>query len=129
MDIIRIASADQSVAGLSTPQPARPLPPQIPAAAAPVVPANGIRVDAQQPAAPVAISQAELTRSLEAINHFLQPVASDITFSQDDRTGKTIVKIIDTKTQTVLRQIPSQEAVEMAKQLDKLQGLLLRDKV
>jgi len=104
------------------------LPPQTPAAAAPAVPDNGVRVAAQQPAAPVAISQAELTRSLAAINRFLQPVSGDITFSQDHETGKTIVKIIDTKTQTVLRQIPSEEAVEMAKQLDKLQGLLLRDK-
>lgn len=129
MDIIRITSADQGVAGPGTQQPTRQLPPQIPAAAAPAVPANGIRVDAQQPAAPVATSQAELTRSLEAINRFLQPIASDITFSQDDQTGKTIVKIVDTKTQTLLRQIPSQEALEMAKQLDKLQGLLLRDKV
>jgi flagellar protein FlaG len=128
MDITRITSTDQGVAGLSAPQPTRQLPPQVPAAAAPVVPANGVRVDAQQPVVPAAISQAELTRSLEAINHFLQPVNSDITFSQDDQTGKTIVKIVDTKTQTLLRQIPSEEAVELAKQLDKLQGLLLRDK-
>lgn len=129
MDITRIAGAGQGVAGLSMSQSTRPLPPPLPAAAAPVVPANGMRVEAQQSVVPAAVSQAELTRSLEAINHFLQPVASDITFSQDDQTGKTIVKIVDTKTQTLLRQIPSEEAVELAKQLDKLQGLLLRDKV
>lgn len=129
MDISRLSNTDAGLGGVSTPQPARVQTPQPPAAAAPALPGNGVRVTQAAQVAPTGISQAELTQSLEAINRFLQPVTGDITFSQDHETGKTIVKIIDTKTQTVLRQIPSQEAVEMAKQLDKLQGMLLRDKV
>lgn len=129
MDISRIANADAGLGGATAPQPARVQTPQAPAAAAPALPDNGVRVTAAAQVTPTGISQAELTQSLEAINRFLQPVTGDITFSQDDETGKTIVKIIDTKTQTVLRQMPSKEAVAIAKELDKLQGMLLRDKV
>jgi len=128
MDISQLSNTETGLGGVVMP-PARAQIPQAPTAAAHVLPDNGVRVSAPAPVTPTVTSQAELTRSLEAINRFLQPVAGDITFSQDHETGKTIVKIIDTKTQTVLRQIPSEEAVEMAKQLDKLQGMLLREKV
>jgi flagellar protein FlaG len=129
MDINRISGIDQGGTAVAQPAPTRVQTGQPPATAAPVLPNNGIRVTAASQAAPVAINQAELTRSLEEINRFLQPVNGDIIFSQDDDTGRTIVKIIDTKTQTVLRQIPTKEVVEIAKELDKLQGLLLREKV
>ena len=38
-----------------------------------------------------------------------------------------MIKLIDTKTDTVLRQITTIEALEISKALDKLQGLLVRE--
>jgi flagellar protein FlaG len=37
-----------------------------------------------------------------------------------------VVKVIDQNTQEVVRQIPSKEALEIAKSLDKMRGLLIR---
>lgn len=63
------------------------------------------------------------------VNDFVSKVASELKFSVDDDTGTTVVRIIDTSTQEVIRQIPSQELLEIAKSLDKLQGLLVKQKV
>jgi len=37
-----------------------------------------------------------------------------------------VVRVLDDATKEVIRQIPSEEALEIAKALDKLQGVLLR---
>jgi flagellar protein FlaG len=41
---------------------------------------------------------------------------------------KTIVKVIDPKTNQIIRQIPSEEAIAIAENLDKLQGMLINSR-
>ena len=53
---------------------------------------------------------------------------SNIEFSIDKDSGRTIVQVIDTDTKDVLRQFPSKEALAISHELDKFQGLLVRDK-
>lgn len=43
----------------------------------------------------------------------------------DRDTGIQVIKVVDTKTDEVIRQIPSEEIIELAKTLDKLHGLLI----
>ena len=71
---------------------------------------------------------AKLETAVASINKFLKPVASSIEFSIDEQSGRTLVKVIDTDTNDVLRQYPSKEALAISQELDKLQGLLIRDK-
>jgi len=40
-----------------------------------------------------------------------------------------VVKLIDVKTKEVIRQIPAQEMLVIAKRLDELQGLLIKERV
>jgi flagellar protein FlaG len=49
-------------------------------------------------------------------------------FGLDKDTNIRLVKLIDTQSKEVLRQFPSEEVINIAKVLDKLQGLLVRDK-
>jgi len=49
-------------------------------------------------------------------------------FSIDEDTGKTIIKVMDVHTEEVIRQIPTEEAVKIARTLDKVQGLLFNGK-
>lgn len=72
--------------------------------------------------------QEQLRDAIGKIEQLVTPSASDLRFSIDEDTGITVVKLIDTQTQTVLRQIPTQEVIEISKALDKLQGLLVKDK-
>ena len=57
-----------------------------------------------------------------------QQAVTDLSFSVDDETNIRVVKVIDRTTQEIIRQIPSEEMLQMAQALDKLQGLLLKQK-
>lgn len=71
------------------------------------------------------ISKVELEAAVKKLNE-LVAAATTITFSLDEESGKPIIKVIDMETQTVLRQIPNEEALAMSRNMDRLQGLVLR---
>ncbi|GGY70083.1 flagellar protein FlaG [Pseudoduganella albidiflava] len=52
--------------------------------------------------------------------------AQKLEFSIDEDSKRTIVKVIDSETKEVVRQMPTKEALEIAKSLDKAFGLLIR---
>ena len=76
-----------------------------------------------QPAAP-AISAEQVHRAVETINRHLEAAAQDLRFSVDDTTGKTVVRVVDTSTGEVIRQVPSEELLAISRSIDRLQGLL-----
>jgi flagellar protein FlaG len=106
-------------AGAQTPAPAAP------AAKARSAPAqqDAVPVAAQAAAAP---EPAELRKVADQINAQLRALAQGIRFSVDDDTGRTIVRVLDTETGQVLRQIPSEEMLAISQSLERLQGLLLQ---
>lgn len=93
--------------------------------------AAAIRKTEQSTAIPKepAASAKELKDAIDKIEKVVQPVAQDLNFSIDEDTGKTVVKVIDSGTKEVIRQIPSEELIAIAHALDKLQGLLVKQKV
>ncbi len=70
----------------------------------------------------------EVKQAVEKIAEFVSSRQSELSFSIDDTSGSQIVKITDSQTKQIIRQFPSEEAVAIARALDKLQGLLIRDK-
>jgi len=66
--------------------------------------------------------------AVDRLARFVAPNQADINFSVDESSGIRVVKIIDRSSNEVIRQMPSEEAVALAQALDKLQGLLIRDK-
>lgn len=77
---------------------------------------------------PEQYSRDEINNAVSRLEKFVAPNQSDINFTLDESSGLQIVKIVDRKTQEVIRQMPSEEAVALAQALDKLQGLLIKDK-
>lgn len=71
----------------------------------------------------------ELENATKAMNEFVAPINSAIQFALDDETGTTVVKVIDVTTKDVIRQIPSEEMLSIAKAIDKVKGLLVQQKV
>jgi flagellar protein FlaG len=51
-----------------------------------------------------------------------------VRFSVDEDTGRTVVKVVDTQTDKVLRQIPTVEALKLWRSIEQMQGVMLRDK-
>lgn len=70
--------------------------------------------------------KAELKASVEGINAFLKTFSNYIQFSIDEESGRTIVKLVDTETDTVLRQYPTKEALALARDIENFQGHLLK---
>lgn len=69
----------------------------------------------------------KVTQAVQNINKSLQAMSRDLEFSVDSDSNRTIVKVIDRKTKEVIRQIPSNEALEISKALDTaVHGLLMK---
>lgn len=73
-------------------------------------------------------SPEQVKSAVEKINKTVEALGRDLQFTVDEDTKINIVKVVDTKTKDVIRQFPSEEVVAIAKALDKLQGLLVKDK-
>ncbi len=74
-------------------------------------------------------SPQQLQEAVQSMNDFAAgTLNSSLNFSVDTETGKTIVKVMDSETKEVLKQIPSEEMVAIAKAVDKLKGLLVHQK-
>lgn len=74
-----------------------------------------------------AVNLTSLTQATDQLNQAIQLRAKNLQFTIDKSTGIHVVKVIDTQTNEVIRQFPSEDILAMAKALDQWQGLL-RDK-
>jgi flagellar protein FlaG len=70
----------------------------------------------------------QLEDAVKQLNDFLKPINSAVQFTLDDDTGQTVVKVIDTATKEVIRQVPSEEMLNIARALDKIAGVLIQQK-
>ncbi|MEY3807730.1 MAG: hypothetical protein RI893_706 [Pseudomonadota bacterium] len=68
----------------------------------------------------------EITNAVKDINQFFQAAQRTLDFSLDDASGRMVMQIRDTTTNEVIRQIPSEDALLLAKKLDGLTGLLFK---
>jgi len=77
-----------------------------------------------------ASSQEKLKAALADLQSKLQSSAPDLqlSFSVDSDTDRPVVKVVDASTNEVIRQIPSKEILQLDKDIDKMQGLLLDKK-
>lgn len=82
--------------------------------------------DQSRPAQP---SRQQIDQAMEQMRDALPPVARNLQFSLDEETGQRIIKVVDSTTNEVVRQIPSEELLSIAKALDNFTGLLLKQKV
>ena len=104
----------------------RPASARTPVSAVPAVAAIA-PVAASAETQPRAADPRAVKEAVDAANQAVKTIKSEINFSIDDDTGKTVVKVVDRQTGTLIRQMPSQEMLEIAKALDRLQGLLVRN--
>jgi flagellar protein FlaG len=66
-----------------------------------------------------------LDDAISSINKSLQAAGQGVEFSIDDDSKRLVVKVIDQETREVLRQMPSLEALAIAKGLDRAKGGML----
>ncbi|MDD5299060.1 MAG: flagellar protein FlaG [Gallionella sp.] len=73
------------------------------------------------------VDTATARKAAEQINRALKQFDNNIQFSVDEN-NRTNVKVVDTQTNEVIRQMPSKEMLAIAQALDKFQGLLIKIK-
>lgn len=100
-------------------------------AAQPVTPPAVPEAVVQQPASVPSMKQ--VAQAVEEINKAMQSMSQSLEFSVDSDTDQTIVTVRDLNTDKIVRQMPSKEAIALAKELGKAvdktqQGLLLNQK-
>lgn len=74
------------------------------------------------------LTSEQIEKTVDEIRRRIEPVAQNLLFTIDKDTGKTIVRLIDSSTKEVLRQIPSEELIAIARALGKGQSGLIERK-
>jgi len=69
-----------------------------------------------------------LKTAVENLNKKLQMLNSQLKVETDEDTGIRVIKIIDKETDEVIRQIPPEVMLKIAKYLDEVTGLLFNEK-
>lgn len=103
-------------------QAAAPEPPS------PVARASVRPIEATGSARDAVESEREVPAAVEAANRAMALESTRLRFDIDMSQERMIVRIVDGETGQILRQMPSEEMLALARRLDRLQGLLLRER-
>lgn len=75
-----------------------------------------------------AASDDELRKAVEKVSSAMQAYGRELNFSIDKDSGIQVVKVLDTSNDEVIRQFPSEEVLRIAKNLDKVLGVLFEER-
>jgi len=113
-------------------------PPPATASEGVAVPVTGSQGTAQSPAIVQASANANASnaappsetvrQAVSQANDVLRSISQAVEFQYDSEAHVTVIRLVDTQDQSVLRQIPSPEMLEIAKALERMQTMLVRDK-
>lgn len=72
------------------------------------------------------VEREPVEQAVSSIQQFVQNIQRDLNFSLDDSSGNVVVKVTDGTSGEVIRQIPSEEALQLAESLDQMRSLLFK---
>lgn len=105
------------------------VPPAVPAQRSAPAATAGSVPQVEAPAAPQQKASSEQVQAaIENLKRASQSADQNLQFSVDGETGQTVIKVVDGGTKEVIRQIPSEEVLQLAKSLDKISGMLFSQK-
>ena len=59
----------------------------------------------------------EVKEAVSKLNEYVQKTQRDLDFQLDEDSGKTVIRVYDRQSEQLVRQIPNEVALEMAKKL------------
>ncbi len=71
----------------------------------------------------------QLQDSVSQLKDLVQSVQRDLQFSIDDFSGRTVITVLDSKTEEIIRQIPSEEVLALSKNIESMKGVLFSAEV
>jgi flagellar protein FlaG len=97
-----------------------------------VVAVKGVNVQLLTPQQQTATEKTEsvpLDEVVAEMNSYVKPMNRQLQFSVHDESGETVISVIDVETDEVLRQIPSEEALQLHERMREYSGLIFNEKV
>lgn len=73
------------------------------------------------------IDRGELDSAVASMQNYAQSIKRNLDFHLDESSGRVVVQVVASDSGEVIRQIPSEEALELAANLDGMRSLLLRE--
>jgi len=70
---------------------------------------------------PKAANTVEVREAVSTINKVVQSLQRDLSFNMDEDSGKTVIRVVDTESGELIRQIPSKEVLAIASQIREFQ--------
>lgn len=67
----------------------------------------------------------EVKEAVSKLNEYVQKTQRDLDFRLDEDSGKTVISVYDRHSEQLVRQIPNEAALEMAKKLNSEEPTLL----
>ncbi len=63
------------------------------------------------------VSGAELQQAVAQLNEYVQQSQRDLFFSVDDSSGRTVVRVVNSETEEVIRQIPNEDVLRISRNI------------
>jgi len=63
------------------------------------------------------VTKEDLEKAVSHLKEYVQSMKRDMDFSVDDKTGRFVVKVYDSETKELIRQIPSEEMLAISRHL------------
>ncbi len=64
---------------------------------------------------------AGLGQAVDRINSVIQNVQRDLSFNLDEDSGRTVIRVVDSKSGKLIRQIPSEEVLALVRHLQSME--------
>jgi len=74
--------------------------------------------------APALAEKIDLSEALEQLTQIARRTARDLQFSVDEVSGRTVITVINASTAEIVRQIPSEEVLALARNFDGFSALI-----
>lgn len=68
----------------------------------------------------------KVEQAVNQVNEYVQKLSRDLHFTVDEDSGRTVIKVLDSETKEVIRQIPPEELLRIATYMTEGGGLLLK---
>lgn len=69
----------------------------------------------------------ELQHVVADLNKLVRDLHRELQFTVDRESGETVIKVIDKETDEVIRQIPSDEVMQLRRRLEEASGVIFKD--
>jgi len=66
------------------------------------------------------VTREKLDKVVSELKEYVQTMQRDLNFHVDDATGRVVVRVVDTSTNRVVRQIPEEEVLNLARRLEEM---------